>query len=196
MTFLLLLTLTAEVLIGAGHEGRPQSCASFKAHACNLGAAGERELTPRVADAATAILRRAGVTVIRVPADFRNSYNVRAAAFIHFDGNTRPCTTGASIGYHTPKDKPAALAWRSLYARYWPFAFQPDNFTVNLRDYYAFRQVRASDSALVLELGEITCGVQRQWLAPRIAWEGALLAHFLSVRAGVGNVPDPGPWNP
>ena len=196
MMLVFAVTLAADVLIGAGHEGRPQSCVRFKTHACNLGAAGERELTPRVADAAAAILRRAGVSVLRVPADFPNTYRVRAAAFIHFDGNGRPCTTGASIGYHTRNDRPAAAAWRKLYGHYWPFAFLTDNFTVNLRDYYAFRQVRASESALVLELGEITCPAQRRWLAPRIAWEGALLAHFLSVRAGVGNVPDPGPWNP
>lgn len=147
-----------------------------------------------VADAATHILRAHGVSVARRPADFAGVYRVRAAVFIHFDGSTRPCSSSASIGYHDSRKRSAALAWRALYSRYWPFGFQPDNFTAGLRDYYAFKQTDASDGSLVLELGEITCPAQRAWLAPRLRWEGALLAFFLSRRIGQGNVPDPGPY--
>ena len=42
--------LAYDVLISAGHEGRPASCARFPQHHCNLGASGEREWTPIVAD--------------------------------------------------------------------------------------------------------------------------------------------------
>jgi len=181
----------ADVLISAGHEGRPESCARFPRHKCNLGTAGERQLTPQVADEAARILRAAGLTVARLPADFEDQYAVGAAVFIHFDGNESPCHSSASIGYHTPNDKPAADAWRALYSKYWHFGFQPDNFTTNLSGYYGFRQVHASDSALVIELGELTCPAQRAWLEPRIKWEGALLAHFLSRRIGKGSVPAP-----
>ena len=185
--------LVFDVLISAGHEGRPASCARFPQHRCNLGAAGERAWTPVVADAATRILRAHGVTVARLPADFEGNYDVAAATFIHFDGSSPACRSGASIGYHHARDAAGANAWRSLYARYFPFTFRPDNFTSGLRDYYAFRQVDARDSSLVLELGEITCPAQRSWLSSRLQWVGALLAHFLSERIGKGNVADPGP---
>jgi hypothetical protein len=189
---LALSVLTYDVLISAGHEGRPASCARFPQHHCNLGAAGEREWTPIVADAATDALRRHGVTVARLPADFAGNYKVDSAVFIHFDGSAPPCRSSASIGYARKRDALAAATWRSLYLKYWPFGFQPDNFTIGLRQYYAFRQVNARDGALVLELGEITCPVQRAWLAGRLHWEGRLIAHFLSELIGKGNVPDPG----
>ncbi|HTU82333.1 MAG TPA: hypothetical protein VMF61_09395, partial [Candidatus Acidoferrales bacterium] len=66
--------LVFDVLISAGHEGRPASCAQFPGRACNLGTAGERQWTPIVADAATAILRAHGVSVARLPADFKRNY--------------------------------------------------------------------------------------------------------------------------
>jgi hypothetical protein len=191
---LLAAALVSDVLISAGHEGRPASCARFPAHKCNLGAAGERAWTPVVADAAAKVLRDHGVSVARLPADFDGTYEVSAAVFIHFDGSARPCSSGASIGYHEANDAAAARAWHNLYARYFPFHFEPDNFTVGLRDYYAYRQVDASGGALVLELGELTCPAQRAWLAPRLQWEGALIAHFLSELIGKGDVPDPGPY--
>ncbi len=191
LPLLLATALNFDVLISAGHEGRPASCARFPQHACNLGASGERAWTPIVADAATKILREHGISVARLPADFDGRYTVRAALFIHFDGSARPCSSGASIGYHRDRDAAAAHAWRKLYAAYFPFRFQPDNFTIGLRDYYAFRQVDASNGALVLELGEITCPAQRAWLARRLQWEGALIAYFLSAWMGKGNVPAP-----
>ncbi len=186
--------LTYDVLISAGHEGRPASCARFPQHRCNLGAAGERAWTPIVADAATKILRGHGLTVVRLPADFAGTYRVEAAVFIHFDGSDPPCRSRASIGYPHKHDAAAAMAWRALYGRYWPFGFEPDNFSEGLRDYYAYRQVDARDGSLVLELGEITCQAQRAWLTPRLHWEGALLAYFVSELIGKDNVPNPGAY--
>ncbi|MBV9720078.1 MAG: hypothetical protein JOZ77_12220 [Candidatus Eremiobacteraeota bacterium] len=183
--------LNYNVLISAGHEGRPASCAHFPQHHCNLGAAGERAWTPVVADAATQILRRYGVSVARLPADFSGAYRVDAAIFIHFDGSDPPCRSSASVGYSRKGDAAAATAWRALYDRYWPFGFQPDNFTEGLRGYYAYRQIDARDASMVLELGEITCPAQRSWLAPRLHWEGALLAYYLSRLIGKGGVPKP-----
>jgi hypothetical protein len=185
--------LTYDVLISAGHEGRPASCAHFPQHHCNLGAQGERAWTPVVADAATRVLRQHGVTVARLPADFEGMYRVRAAVFIHFDGSEPPCSSSASIGYPHKNDAPAAAKWRQLYGTYWPYGFQPDNFTASLREYYAYRQVDASAASMVLELGEITCPVQHAWLAPRLRWEGSLIAYFLSKLIDKGNVPKPSP---
>ena len=184
-------TISYDVLISAGHEGRPASCARFPQHHCNLGAAGERDWTPVVADAATEILRKHGITVARVPADFDGKYKVRAAVFIHFDGAAPPCSSAASIGYANKSEAPAAQAWRRLYGSYWPFGFEPDNFTGGLREYYAFKQVDASDASMVLEFGEVTCPAQYTWLASRLHWEGALTAYFLSKLISKGDVPRP-----
>lgn len=185
-------TYTYDVLISAGHEGRPASCARFPQHHCNLGATGEREWTPIVADAATKVLREHGVSVARVPADFEGNYAVDAAIFIHFDGASPSCGSTASVGYNGASSEAAAKAWRALYGLYWPYGFEPDNFTVGLRQYYAYKQVDAASGALVLELGEITCDAQRRWLAPRLRWEGALIGYFVSRLIGKGAVRDPG----
>lgn len=175
-----------DVLISAGHEGRPASCAHYK-HKCNLGAPGERQWTPVVADAAAAVLRGRGFTVAREPADFPGNYDVKAAIFIHFDGTEHACTSGASIGYHTGASKAAADLWRKEYSAAFPFQFMPDNFTRNLRDYYGFRQVHAQDGSLVIELGEVSCPAQRAWLASRLHWEGEFIADFLTGLLRNGN---------
>lgn len=177
---LLAAALHYDVLISAGHEGRPQSCAHFPKRHCNLGTPGERAWNPIVADQATRKLRDMGYSVAREPADFEGAYEVEAAIFIHFDGTAEPCTSGASIGYHTEASRRAADLWREMYAPVFPFRFQPDNFTDNLRDYYGFRQVHAQDGALVLELGELTCPAQRAWIEPRLRWEGDFIADFVN----------------
>lgn len=179
LSLLLVAVLHYDVLISAGHEGRPGSCARFPDRHCNLGTAGERAWTPIVADEAARRLRELGYSVAREPADFQGEYDVQAAIFIHFDGSDRPCTSGASIGYHTRASKRAAHLWRTMYAGAFPFRFQPDNFTDNLSDYYGFRQVHTRVAGLVLELGELTCPQQKAWLAPRLHWEGDYIAHFL-----------------
>ncbi|MBV9272070.1 MAG: hypothetical protein JO165_13330 [Candidatus Eremiobacteraeota bacterium] len=187
--------LQYDVLISAGHEGRPASCVHFPKHKCNLGTGGEREWTPIVADEATRILRVHGYTVAREPADFEGMYAVKAAVFVHYDGTDVPCTSGASIGYPPSQDKRAADIWRTIYKQYFPFKWQPDNFTTNLSRYYGFRQVRAVNGALVLELGELTCPQQRTWLTPRVKWQGALIAHAVSQIIGRNDIPDPGQLN-
>jgi hypothetical protein len=188
---LLSAVIDADVLISAGHEGRPASCARFPHRACNLGAAGERDWTPVVADEATRMLRAHGVDVVRKPADFDGEFAVGMAIFIHFDGAVPACTSGASIGYSGAAGASAARAWRALYAPIFPYAFMPDNFTVGLREYYAYRQVQTKDGALVLELGEITCSAQHAWLAPRLRALGDLIAYYVSRAIGKGDVPLP-----
>jgi len=181
MVFIVLAALLHyDVLVSAGHEGRPRSCARFPTHHCNLGTPGERAWTPVVADEVARRLRVMGYSVAREPADFNGTYDVDAAVFVHFDGIARHCTSGASIGYHTAKSRRAARLWRAMYAKVFPFAFRRDNFTKNLSKYYGFRQVRAKDAALVLELGELTCPAQRAWLAPRLRWVGDYIAKFLN----------------
>jgi hypothetical protein len=180
----------ADVFIQAGHEGRTSGA---------TGATGplgdEIEWTPIVADEATRILRSAGVSVIREDALLHGVYDVKVAIFIHFDGANPPCRSGASVGYNDPTDEPAASEWKALYSKYWHFGWMPDNFTSNLSGYYGFSYTRTSDAEFVIELGEISCREQAEWLKPRLKWLGSLIAHFLSKRIGKGNVADPGPFN-
>jgi hypothetical protein len=176
----------ADVFIQAGHEGRITGA---------TGATGPRgneiDWTPKVADEATKILTEAGVEVIREKADLEDVYEVKVAIFIHFDGSNPPCRTGASVGYNDPSDQPAAHAWKALYGKYWPFRWMPDNFTTNLSGYYGYSHTFTSDAEFVIELGEISCLEQADWLQPRLEWIGHLIAHFLSQRIGKGDVPEP-----
>ncbi len=180
-----------DVLVSAGHEGRPQSCPRFPHHRCNLGAAGERAWTPIVADAVTRALRSRGVRVIRLPADFVGTYAVKVAVFIHFDGASPACGSAASVGYPKRAERATAASWKRLYGQYFPFGFRPDDFTAGLRRYYAYKQMRASVGSFVLELGEITCPAQRAWLAPRLDWDGALIAHWIGTLIDPGQIPLP-----
>lgn len=173
-----------DVLISAGHEGRPGSCVRYPRRACNLGAAGERDWTPVVADEAARALRAAGYSVAREPADFNGTFDVKTAIFVHFDGSTAACSSGASIGYPNRNSEAAAQLWRRDYGSVFPFHFQPDNFTDSLHEYYGFRQVRAERGALVLELGEVTCPAQRSWLSARLHWEGDFIARFIRQLVG------------
>ena len=82
---------TVDVVVQAGHEGRPESCAPNHVRACNIGASSAigREIvwTPIVADAMTAALRTAGLRVARRPADYPQHDTARVAIYIHFDGS-------------------------------------------------------------------------------------------------------------
>jgi hypothetical protein len=182
-----------DVLISAGHQGRPQSCARFPQRHCYLGAAGERAWTPIVAKAAANVLRAHGVRVVRLPADWVPTYAVKMAVFIHFDGADPPCSSAASVGYPSRSDRAIAASWKRLYDRYFHFGFRPDDFTTGLRDYYGFDQTRTEDGAYVLELGEITCPAQHRWLAARLKWDGALIAYWISRVIDRGDVPLPAP---
>lgn len=192
----------ADVLIQAGHQGRPD-CNVEPASLCNnTGAPGEIVATPVVADEATRVLRAAGVSVLREKANLQGqNFRVRDAVFIHFDGSAQPCSSAASVGYPAAangwKDpansREAATAWKALYGKYFPFGFQRDNFTETQRKYYGFRHVTVSDAALVIEGGEITCPRQRAWIRGHLKFEGDLLAYFLSKRIGRGDVPLPEP---
>jgi hypothetical protein len=177
----------ADVFIQAGHEGRTSG---------KTGAPGsfgdEIDWTPVVADEATKELRLAGLSVIRMPADFQGVFRVKIALFIHFDGSKVPCSSGASIGYNDPTDQPAAEVWKNLYREHWPFRWNRDSFTTNLSNYYAYGQTITTDAELVLELGEISCDEQAAWMKPNLQWMGKLIAHFVALRMGMNKPIHPG----
>ncbi len=170
----------ADVLIQAGHQGRPD-CAVEPAALCNnTGATGEIRMTPIVADATAAILRAKGISVIRKPAHLERTYRVRDAVFLHFDGSGTPCASRASVGYPAAANSAAAAReWKALYARRWPFGFEGDNFTDGLRNYYGYKHVRVEDAAVLIEFGELTCPAQAAWLDQHTHWEAEALADFI-----------------
>jgi hypothetical protein len=191
-------TASADFLIQAGHEGRPDCGDGGEPPSlCNNTGSpvppGEIVWTPIVADEATHVLRAAGMTVLREPAHLRGPYFVRDAVFLHFDGAVTPCSSAASVGYPDVPSGHLAAAWKTLYGHYWPFGFQGDNFTKNLHGYYGYSHVRASDGAMVIEFGEMSCPKEYAWLKQHLRFEGDLLAYFLSRRLGKGSVPLPAP---
>jgi hypothetical protein len=170
-----------DVVVQAGHEGRPASCARFHVKACNIGASSdaghEIAWTPIVADAVTATLRAAGLRVARRPADYAEHDTARAAVFIHFDG-APACASGASAGFPPAGDHGIVARWVQAYTARFPFRFVGENITTNESGYYGFRKVDAPKKLLV-EFGELTCPAQAAWLRPRLHELGAFLGRFL-----------------
>lgn len=154
---------SAQIYIQAGHEGRTSGATGASSKYGR-----EIDWTPIVADEATRVLREAGISVIRANANHYSVSRVNLALSIHFDASTKPCATGASIGYDDPTDKPAADVWRDIYIQQFPFKWMPDNFTRNLSGYYNYPLTITKDSELLLELGDINCPQQAKWLKPRL----------------------------
>jgi hypothetical protein len=152
------------VLLQAGHEGRTKG---------NIGSINgkykEVEWNILVTKEIEKELKKNGIDVVRVGAKIPIT-NARLAIAIHFDGSKRPCSTGASIGYDHDHihAKKVAQRWKDVYDEYFPFKWHRDNFTKNLSDYYGFSRVNSEKGFLVLELGEITCNKQIEWLEPRL----------------------------
>jgi hypothetical protein len=166
--------LNTTVLIQAGHVGRITG---------NIGSIHnglvESEWNERVAIRVEDILKKNGIIVSRVGAKIPVT-NAQIAISIHFDGSNNHCATGASIGHDGSKVSQAlANRWRAEYKKFFPFKWHRDNFTKNLSDYYGFSKVTTTKGFLVLELGEITCKEQTDWLEPRLGEVAAKVAYFI-----------------
>ncbi len=162
------------VLIQAGHVGREKGNTGS---ICN--GLVESKWNDRVARRVEDILKKKGIDVTRVGAKIPVVNTVIAVA-IHFDGAAHECATGASIGHDgSAESKRLAKSWRQEYGKFFPFKWHKDNFTPNLRHYYGFSKVSASKGFLVLELGEITCKKQTDWLEPRLGEVANRIANFI-----------------
>jgi hypothetical protein len=172
-----------DVVLGAGHQGRPQSCAVLHVKACNLGTGLgeqlERNWTPIVADAAAAALRSEGFRVMRRPADYAAHDRARTAIFLHFDGSAPACRSGASVGFPAGTDPAFVHAWEHRYRALFPYRFAGENITKNESEYYGFRKVDAPGKTMLVEFGEMTCAAQERWLEPRLHELGLALAAFV-----------------
>ena len=167
--------ITTTVLIQAGHEGRTKG---------NIGSIHnglvESKWNTLVAKEIERLLKAKGIDVTRVGAKIPIA-NTTVAIAIHFDGAAKECSTGASIGYNpnNPKAKAMAKRWRKEYSSFFPFKWHGDNFTKNLSHYYGFSHVQSSKGFLVLELGELTCEEQTNWLEPRLKEVAGKIANFI-----------------
>jgi hypothetical protein len=174
-----------DVVVQAGHQGRPASCAPNHVHACNIGASSadgnEREIvwTPIVADAAAAALRAAGYRVARRPADYPAHDRARVFLAVHFDGSEAPCASGTSVGFPATTSPAFVAMWRSRYDRTFPFKDVGTNISTNEEHYYGFRKADAPQK-LLIEYGEITCPAQVAWLRPRLHELGTMTARFVA----------------
>ena len=179
MAFILYWSSTkpVSVVIQAGHEGRISG---------NTGAESslyrEEEWNIIIADEIAEKLRSWDIDVKRVPAKVRFT-RAKIAVSIHFDGAKIPCNSGASIGYPSSNSYDFARRWEKLYKNYFPFGWHEDNFTPNLKEYYAYRWIRA-EKFLILELGEITCEKQTKWLKPRLKKIAHLIAYSIATELG------------
>ncbi|SFZ98500.1 hypothetical protein MNB_SV-5-226 [hydrothermal vent metagenome] len=175
-------TKPVSVLIQAGHEGRIKG---------NTGATGiykETAWNTYVADEVTKTLESWGIDVKRIGAKVEPT-EAKIAISIHFDSAKRVCNSGASIGYPNRDSYEFAKSWKALYSEHFPFRWHKDNFTKNLRDYYAYQEID-SEKFLLLELGEITCKKQTTWLKPRLDKIAHLVAYAVAKELGV-NVEKP-----
>lgn len=179
MAFIFYLSISKpiSVVIQAGHEGRTTG---------NTGAESslyrEEVWNILVADEVTKKLKSWAIDVKRIPAHVSLT-RAKIAVSIHFDGATRPCASGASIGYPSNDSYAFAQRWKSLYSDYFPYHWHKDNFTPNLKNYYAYDWIRA-DKFLLLELGEITCDKQTKWLEPRLKKIAHLIAYAIAKELG------------
>jgi len=170
-------TKPVSVVVQAGHEGRVTG---------NTGAESkhyrEEEWNIIVADEVAKRLRAWDIDVKRMPAKVSFT-RAKIAVSIHFDGANTPCNSGASIGYPDDSSYDFAQRWKALYQDYFPYKWHDDNFTENLKNYYAYDWIRA-EKFLLLELGEITCDTQTAWLKPRLKKIAHLVAYAIATELG------------
>jgi len=166
------------VIIQAGHEGRVNGNTGS-----SFGKEKEVEWNIIVANEVAKTLNKWGIETKRVGAKV-SSMKAKIAISIHFDGATKPCSAGASIGYPNKNSKELASRWKMAYKKVFPFKWHKDNYTKNLREYYAFYEIKA-DKFLVLELGEISCKKQVKWLKPRLKKIAHLIAATIAKDFGI-----------
>jgi len=179
ITFILYWSTTKpiSVVIQAGHEGLKFGNTGGQTKLYR-----EVDWNVLVADEVAKRLRAWDIDVKRVPAKVRFT-RAEIAISIHFDSASTPCNAGASIGYPSTDSYAFAQRWKSLYKSYFPYKWHRDNFTKNLKEYYAYKWIQA-DKFLVLELGELSCDKQTKWLHPRLKKVAHLVAYAVATELG------------
>ena len=166
------------VVVQAGHEGRSDGNTGS-----SYGKEKEVEWNILVANEVAKTLNKWGINTKRIGAKVPKIKS-KVAISIHFDGASKPCSAGASVGYSNEESKELANRWKKAYKKVFPFKWHKDNYTTNLSNYYAFYEMEA-DKFLVLELGEISCKKQVRWLKPRLKKIAHLIAAVIAKDFGI-----------
>jgi hypothetical protein len=131
----------------------------------------EQEIAARVTDELANESRKRGLSVAVIPADdFNKPLQSRIFLTLHTDASRFPCSVGPSLGYSNDGDAAGmhgiavALA---LTLGVDPEKFMRDNYTANLRGYYAFSSLNTKQFKGVLEMSELTCPAQEEILLSR-----------------------------
>jgi len=137
------------------------------------GAKGEQAYAIAAAEATAIELRKIGHIPRVIPADPSMDSAYRGDMFfaLHWDGNTSPTVSGASVGWQTPEGNHVGRTWKRHYAANgWTRSFKPDNYTPNLRGYYGVREAVAQGNkyAIITEAGFCTNAHDLAMMSPRL----------------------------
>jgi len=155
------------LVLQMGHAGRTKGA---------TGAPGEQAYTQEVGAAVARLLDGRGGWLVRLIVADPPVAQYRGDAFIavHADGSANPAVRGASVGYQNDQGRVLASSWAGAYVhRGFTGPWHPDNYTVNLAQYYGVSTARAQGNhrACIIECGTITNADDRSVMAPdRVAW--------------------------
>jgi hypothetical protein len=131
----------------------------------------EQEIAARVVDQLSIESKKRGLSVAVIPADdFSKPLQAKIFLALHTDASNFPCSVGPSLGYSSDGDAvgmhgiAVALA---LTLGIDPEKFMRDNYTANLRGYYAFKSLITKQFKGLLEMSELTCPAQEDILLSR-----------------------------
>jgi N-acetylmuramoyl-L-alanine amidase len=157
---------TYDLIVQPGHFARTSGATGSQGKYVS-----EQEFAARVVEQLAADLRQRDVNIAIVPADgFNKPLRAKIFLSLHTDGSIYPCSSGPSVGYSSTGDAKGmhgiALAL-SLTLGIDPVRFMRDNYTENLKRYYAFSSMNTAAFKGLLEIGEITCPTQEEIMLSR-----------------------------
>jgi hypothetical protein len=146
-----------QIILQPGHYGRIKGKLGTSGHQVS-----EQQLVAFITANVANYLIKEGVKVLVISADDYNKSGLNTDVFlsIHADGADKKCSTGPSLGYGRNSNILGMHAIGFALATSMGHTyddFMKDNFTVNLRDYYAFKHIKSRGYGGLLEIGELTC---------------------------------------
>ncbi len=146
----------------------------------------EQSMASQIVGRMARLLRDRGRTIVVLPADdFRRPLKTKVFLTVHFDGADPACSSNSSLGYGDDAHEFASHAFGFALASALgkqPKDFMNDNFTKNLREYYAFKHMNADRFEGIIEVGELSCPAQEEVLIDRahlVAENLALAVEFM-----------------
>jgi len=155
-----------DLIIQPGHFGRTKGATGGEGKYVT-----EQQITAKIVEGLASILRQRGLNVAVIPADgFETPLKSKIFLSLHTDASNFPCSVGPSLGYSAEAD---ALGMHGIAAALAitlgidPKKFMSDNYTANLKGYYAFRSMNTKQFKGLLEMSELTCPSQEENLLSR-----------------------------